>query len=219
MSESRKINTNPVSALDEADSLMASDSAGGFKSVTVSKFLDQAASACACGGRNLIRQSVKVSSAMKITDDGVQGNLDADSYVQLIAAVDMRPFIGEWLTFSMDVAGMNDSSLWEFSINNQNDAVKPLKNGRFFITFVGNEKNCPEKDGTILIDDRGRVLVDMSPSDLHLSNFMVERGKVAHDWSPAPEDILDRLTALEQRGGGNYLSLNRLRFARERRAA
>ena len=44
----------------------------------------------------------------------------------------------------------------------------------------------------------------------------LEHGNVATDWSPAPEDILDRLAALENRGGGNIMPFSSLS---ERRAA
>lgn len=198
MSDSiRKLNENPVTDLADADYIVACDASGALRPIKRSDFL----SGIESGGRNLVKSAIKVIGNSKLNADGsVSFNQQmTDSYFYLYAATDMTNLIGETLTLSFECEGLPSGSTWAFGIGSQIMNHIIVTNGRVSKTFIGNEFTCPAKNGEILIDDS--VAFSGNVSVIKLSNFMLERGSIAHDWTPAPEDILDRLTALENRGG------------------
>lgn len=204
MSESiRKLNENPVTALADTDYIVACDASGALSPITKADFTAAIRTDVGGGGRNLVKSTpTQLGGNMINHGDYLSLSAFRDAFFRVVAATDLRPLIGKPMTFSMECSGIKEGSKIYFGVGSQNINRVRLRNGRCSVTFYGSEITCPDKGNVILIDDHTIDVNGMNPSDIRLSHFMLESGTVAHDWSLAPEEVLERLTALEQRGGG-----------------
>ena len=145
------------------------------------------------GGRNLLKQYIKAGAqTIKINDKSIKlvGN-DKDTYFTLKPWVSLTK--GETYTISFDASGVPDGCKWSFGINNQLASFKfyITKNGRNFAT--GQMASTIGADADFIIDDYSNR--PSGAQNIILSNFKLEKGNKATDWTPAPEVNLFLSTA------------------------
>jgi len=183
MSESiRKLNENPVTALADTDYIVACDSAGNLSPIKKADFIK----GISVGGRNLVKNS-------HISKEG-QYHL-SDCFV----TEPLKP--GTYYTISIYGASLGEGkgsfTLWDYAGMNKIANLQPIGNGIYSTTFI-----IPE---SISLSEFAKFRMFAIPQSVttasSFSHIKIERGTISTDWSPAPEDILDRLTALENRGG------------------
>lgn len=139
------------------------------------------------GGRNLLMQYILAGEqTTKINDLSIKvGTGVGDTYFQLKAH--QKLIKGEIYTISCDASNVPSGCDWTFGVTSQNATwqLHINKNGRCYATGTPNEDILP---GTkFIIDDfTGRP---STASNIILSNFKLELGNKATDWTPAPEDV------------------------------
>ena len=147
------------------------------------------------GGRNLLKQYIRAGGrCVKIDNLTVKvGTEVADTYFYL------RPHCaltaGETYTISCEASNVPDGCNWSFGIRAQSSAWRLYinKNGKIFATGVLDADVNADTD--FILDD-----YENRPStapNIILTNFKLEKGNKATDWTPAPEDIDSRTTVLE----------------------
>lgn len=149
------------------------------------------------GGRNLLKQYIKAGAqTIKINDKSIKlvGN-DKDTYFALKPWVSLT--IGETYTISFNASGVPDGCKWSFSINNQLASFKfyITKNGRNFAT--GQMASTIGADADFIIDDYSNR--PSGAQSIILSNFKLEKGNKATDWTPAPEDTQTQITTISDK--------------------
>lgn len=187
MSESiRKLNENPVTALADTDYIVACDSQGNLSPIKKADFT----AGIQAGGRNLVKNS------------NSKGTTNTYHVATFYFGED-KPKQGEVITVTIwgDFSKIEYLSLWnsggDISIGGAlkiNDNL--LRAHVLWNTF--NDSNPQDIINTVSLQI---FKYPNNNTNVTIDRIMVERGSVAHDWTPAPEDILDRLTALENRGG------------------
>lgn len=187
-----RLNSNPVSAISTSDYILACDASGTLRCVSLGNLLGS----IPVGGRNLVKNSGTV--------------VDTTSYlVSTLYFGDSPLKDGETLTLSV----------WgDFPSSDSYMNVFNLQGHLFCGTVHKLSSNLMRKslvwkhvDGTEYINSVSLFQpIQSDTKQYRIDRVMVERGLVAHDWTPAPEDL---------RGGGNWLLHNYLYSARERRAA
>ena len=145
------------------------------------------------GGRNLLYQYFKTGGATKIIDDRtiqVGQNPRVDTYFYL--RTHEKLYAGEQYTISCDVEGLPEDTYWEFGIAGQSSPFRlnVNKNGR--CTATGIWYKDVDAGATFVLDDVNNRIVEHNNPILKLSNFKLEKGNVATDWTPAPEDMADQ---------------------------
>lgn len=141
------------------------------------------------GGRNLLKEYIRQDkNTTKINDRsikiGVNDNI-VDTYFWLRTTSKLVE--SETYTISCDVSNFpSDGTAWLFGVRVQNSQfVLPVsKNGRCY--GVGIMDKSVEADSELLIDDANTPF--KTATNIILSNFKLEKGNKATDWSPAPED-------------------------------
>lgn len=213
MSTVRKLNENPVTALADTDYIVACDASGAVQPISFANFkADALYNLLKAEGRNLIVWSGrKISHGKNNADGSFSFAEDRDAHIQFKSSVDLSSLIGKTFTLSFDCTGLQTGDNWKFGVGVQSYASTQIHNGKNSITFVGTSLTCKAKGDWILFDDTDREVASI-PS-VKFSNFKLECGSVATDYSPAPEDLNPAW------GGGNRFTSNYLRFTRERRAA
>lgn len=149
------------------------------------------------GGRNLLKQYIKAGAqTIKINDKSIKlvGN-DKDTYFTLKPWVSLTK--GETYTISFDASGVPDGCKWSFGINNQLASFKfyITKNGRNFAT--GQMASTIGADADFIIDDYSNR--PSGAQNIILSNFKLEKGNKATDWTPAPEDTQTQITTISDK--------------------
>lgn len=139
------------------------------------------------GGRNLLHKNIIAgSNTSKINDLSLTiGLSDRDTYFWLTTHVDLIK--GETYTISCDANNVPSGCNFAFGVGAQSNSNFRLyinKNGRCSATgtFTANIK----ADNNVLLDDFDRP---STATNIILSNFKLEKGNKATDWSPAPEDV------------------------------
>lgn len=151
--------------------------------------IDKSISEIEIGGRNLLKPIARKGSAnTSVIDNGIKIDLTTsmDTYFHLDLYNEALP--GETLTLSFDVSGLEGTL--SFGINNQNLNIVSLINGRVYKTFVMDKTRT-----AITIDDNVR---NTSSNNIRLTNFKLEKGNKATDWTPAPEDIDESILAVSK---------------------
>ena len=147
------------------------------------------------GGRNLLKQYIRAGGqTIKISDTSIKlvGNgLDTFFFLKTLVSLTR----GETYTISFDASGVPDGCKWAFGINNQLASFKfyITKNGRNFAT--GQMASTIGADADFIIDDYSNR--PSGAQNIILSNFKLEKGNKATDWTPAPEDVANDISAVD----------------------
>lgn len=139
------------------------------------------------GGRNLLMQYIRAGGqTTKIDDLSIKvGTGVGDTYFYLKAY--QKLIKGEIYTISCDASNVPSGCNWSFGVTVQNATWQLYinKNGRCYATGTPNNDILPGTE--FIIDDlTGRP---STASNIILSNFKLEKGNKATDWTPAPEDV------------------------------
>lgn len=150
------------------------------------------------GGRNLLKRYIRAGyKTTKIDDSSITVGVGSlgDTYFWLKPWVKLTG--GETYTISCDASNVpSNAPNWAFGIRVQNSSFVLIinKNGRCYGTGVLDADI--EADAEILIDDAGNPY--STPPNITLSNFKLELGNKATDWTPAPEDIQENISNSKQ---------------------
>lgn len=140
------------------------------------------------GGRNLLQKYIHAyNQCSKISDTSVKiGTGVGDTYFKLKAYADLK--LGETYTISCDAENVPDGCNWSFGVTRQEATWKLWinKNGRCYAT--GSPAITVPAGTEFIMDDNNNR--PTTPPNIVLSNFKLERGNKATDWTPAPEDYL-----------------------------
>lgn len=139
------------------------------------------------GGRNLLKQYILAGERCEKIDNLTVkvGTQVGDTYFWLKPHCALTA--GETYTISCEASNVPDGCNWSFGIYSQNSNFELYinKNGKIFATGVMSANVAP--GGTLLIDDLyGRP---STATNIILTNFKLEKGNKATDWTPAPEDV------------------------------
>lgn len=139
------------------------------------------------GGRNLLHQYIRAGQhTSKINDKSIKiGTAVGDAFFWLKPHVALVK--GETYTISCDASNVPSGCNWSFGVVNQTSKFQLYinKNGRCSATGI-LEKDVGA-DSEILFDDRFNR--PSTAPNIILSNFKLEKGNKATDWTPAPEDV------------------------------
>ena len=161
------------------------------------------------GGRNLLMQYIRAGGqTTKIDDLSIKiGTGVADTCFYLKAH--QKLIKGEIYTISCDASNVPSGCDWSFGVTAQNATwqLHINKNGRCYATGTPNEDRLPGIE--FIIDDlTGRL---STAPNIILSNFKLEIGNKATDWTPAPEDqeqyVNDKIAASEKTTEESYKAL------------
>lgn len=161
------------------------------------------------GGRNLLMQYIRAGGqTTKIDDLSIKiGTGVADTCFYLKAH--QKLIKGEIYTISCDASNVPSGCDWSFGVTAQNATwqLHINKNGRCYATGTPNEDRLSGIE--FIIDDlTGRL---STAPNIILSNFKLEIGNKATDWTPAPEDqeqyVNDKIAASEKTTEESYKAL------------
>lgn len=161
------------------------------------------------GGRNLLMQYIRAGGqTTKIDDLSIKiGTGVADTCFYLKAH--QKLIKGEIYTISCDASNVPSGCDWSFGVTAQNATwqLHINKNGRCYATGTPNADRLPGIE--FIIDDlTGRL---STAPNIILSNFKLEIGNKATDWTPAPEDqeqyVNDKIAASEKTTEESYKAL------------
>lgn len=148
------------------------------------------------GGRNLLYQYVRTGSrTSKIDDKSIKiGTEVGDTYFYLKTHVALVK--GETYTISCDASNVPSGCNWSFGVGDQASKFQLYinKNGRCSATGI-LEKDVGA-DSEILIDDMSHR--PSTALNIILSNFKLEKGNKATDWTPAPEDQVEKAKIISE---------------------
>lgn len=139
------------------------------------------------GGRNLLMQYIRAGlQTTKINDLSVKvGTNVGNTYFYL--KVHQKLIKGETYTISCDASNVPSGCNWSFGITDQ-VAIWQLhinKNGRCYATGTPHIDTILPGTEFLIDDSSGRPSTAVN---IILSNFKLELGNKATDWTPAPED-------------------------------
>ena len=140
------------------------------------------------GGRNLLKRYIGAGVATSKIDDLsiIVGSSLGDTYFYLKSWLPLTG--GEIYTISCDAENVpSGASNWIFGVRDQNSlfTININKNGRCYGTGVLDNDIAANTE--FLIDDYNHPYT--TPPNIKLSNFKLEKGNIATDWTPAPEDV------------------------------
>ena len=162
------------------------------------------------GGRNLLMQYIRAGSmTTKINDLSIKvGTGSADTYFYLKAH--QKLIKGETYTISCDASNVPSGCNWSFGVIAQAATWQLYinKNGRCYATGTPNTDTVLPGTEFIIDDLNGRP---STAANIILSNFKLEKGNKATDWTPAPEDqeqyVNDKIAASEKTIEDRYKTL------------
>ena len=161
-------------------------------------------------GRNLLKRYIRAGErATKIDDSSITVGVGSigDTYFYL------KPWVklikGKTYTISCDASNVPSSAPdWAFGVRVQGSSFALIinKNGRCYGTGVLDSD--VGADAEIIVDNNSNPY--STPPNITLSNFKLEEGDVATDWSPAPEDKLKQVrfwagTSFEERESAPFI--------------
>lgn len=179
---------------------------GKIESKVSQSDLDKSIANIIIGGRNLVDYASSGGGNTKLDKEGNITFLGEvkDTYFSLTLYEDLVE--GETYTLSLNAENVPEDCNWIFGIQKQTNKyqIKINKNGRLSATFVA-----------IKTDNMRRVLVDdisnaISGVKIKLSNFKIEKGNKATDYTVAPEKtyklvadnikiVTDKITTVESK--------------------
>lgn len=161
-------------------------------------------------GRNLLKRYIRAGErATKIDDSSITVGVGSigDTYFYL------KPWVklikGKTYTISCDASNVPSSAPdWAFGVRVQGSSFVLIinKNGRCYGTGVLDSD--VGADAEIIVDNNSNPY--STAPNITLSNFKLEEGDVATDWSPAPEDKLKQVrfwagTSFEERESAPFI--------------
>ena len=148
------------------------------------------------GGRNLLYQYIRAGSrCSKIDNKSIKiGTEVGDTYFYLKTHVALVK--GETYTISCDASNVPSGCNWSFGVSAQENAFRLYinKNGRCSATGI-IDKTVGADSEIIINDYNGRP---STAPNIILSNFKLEKGNKATDWSPAPEDQVEKAKIISE---------------------
>lgn len=162
------------------------------------------------GGRNLLMQYIRAGGmTTKINDLSIKvGTGVSDTYFFLKAH--QKLIKGETYTISCDASNVPSGCNWSFGVTLQGGPWQLYinKNGRCYATGTLNTDTVLPGTEIIIDDLNGRP---STAANIILSNFKLEIGNKATDWTPAPEDqeqyVNDKIAASEKTTEESYKAL------------
>lgn len=162
------------------------------------------------GGRNLLKQYICAGNmTTKINDLSIKvGTGNADTYFYLKAH--QKLIKGETYTISCDASNVPSGCNWSFGVTAQAATWQLYinKDGRCYSTGTPNQDYILPGTDFILDDSYGRP---STAANIILSNFKLELGNKATDWTPAPEDqeqyVNDKIAASTKTTEESYKAL------------
>ena len=160
------------------------------------------------GGRNLLRKYLQDGSrTSKIDNLSIKigsSSTSGDTYFYLKAAQNLKA--GTLYTISCDASNVPSGTSWSFAVgstSNSNFVLCINKNGRCYAS--GKLNSDVAAGSTILIDDmNGNVAANLN---IVLSNFKLERGGKATDYTPSVEDIQESIDNKLPLSGGTITGI------------
>ncbi|MDE6553127.1 MAG: hypothetical protein K2K98_09255, partial [Muribaculaceae bacterium] len=193
MSETKKVKDGAVSTLAEADVVMCAVN-GVYHPISFANLMAAIKGNIQIGGRNLLLSDLSgAGGGASVVNGKIVLSNDRDSYFYVKLSPTANLKVGETYTVSFDCEGMKDGNAWYMEgVANASVFVIKMKNGRNKASFVMNERQLSSKAGYFMFDDGSRSFPN-GFSAVTLSNFKLERGNMATDYTPAPEDIASGL--------------------------
>ena len=149
------------------------------------------------GGRNLLMQYIRAGGRVtKIDDLSIKvGTEVGDTYFYLRAH--QKLIKGEIYTISCDASNVPSGCNWSFGVTSYQGTwlLHIDKNGRCYGTGTPNSDEILPGAEFVLDDSNGRP---STAANIILSNFKLEKGNVATDWTPAPEDQVNKGDVVNQ---------------------
>ena len=218
MSEPTKINSGIVTTLAATDLIVGTDPGGGtLKPITLDNLLAIVRSNLQIGGRNLLKGSGDWSSWLNQPGRHVVGP-DTYNGLTVVHLSDIDKYQGMLQSISLDAG---ESCVLSFYCKAKTAGTVILRcldknnsNGKSY-SFTISEPDT-WKRYTIhpsMVDGITQVRMERgngSATEVCYCGVKLERGNVATDWTPAPEDL--------GWGGGKSKIYNYLRFAARHRA-
>ena len=139
------------------------------------------------GGRNLLKKYIRTGGGCSKIDDSTikVGTTVGDTYFYLRSHCALTA--GETYTISCEASNVPDGCNWSFGVRNEHGTWQLYinKNGKNFATGVLDTDIGADSD-FILDDMYGKP---STAPNIILTNFKLEKGNKATDWTPAPEDV------------------------------
>ncbi len=211
--DTKDVTQGVVSTISD-DALVMVAGSGGWSPISFADLAKAVRGTLQIGGRNLLLCEVKPSSPnVTFANNIVTFNANADIYFYIKVAPSANLKIGETYTLSFDCEGLKAGNSWVLNgVINARCFNINLANGRNKVTFVMNQLQLG--DGVWFMFDDGARFFPNGFTPVTLSNFKLERGNIATEWTPAPEDL-----ASGAWGGGKSFAFNKLYNLAERRVA
>lgn len=184
MSTTKRLNDpsiGKVTVAPEGSTIPVIDATGKLSGISVGNLLAQGRAALTVGGRNLLKES--------------STQVSHSNYWVIAHTLTDAPAAGE--TVTLTVWGTTEAS--KFMAYNSGDQIKlanveRIAEGVYRATFKWTV-NSAANTSIVLFGGDGKHST--------IKKVKLERGNIATDWTPAPEDILERLANLENLGGVN----------------
>lgn len=191
MSETLELKNQPLSGVLDMNDSVFIESGGTLRRVTLGTLAKAVRDTIKVGGRNLLKDTanfvINTTGTKWLSSKIVDSVLDLNSMAPLTFSCKYRK-IGNPIG-RIAIGAIRGSDWWD-RVGFDADTL-PV-DGVIVKTFE------PNKSATQF------SLFAQSQSGVELYNFKLERGNMATDWSPAPEDLLPQL------GGGNLLPFKSL---------
>ena len=195
MSDAMKINQGAVTSLSDSDMVMASDSGGSFRSISMSNFLASILSSIKIGGRNLLKGTASPFVMSTYPSQSARYNLatllskeDPGSQITVSFSYEYSDIVIGSGTSSHRLGvqiPVKQMSGYQFYVecNYTLDDAKSGK-GRY-------KKTVTLPEGMDLDYTYASVYAQgVDRGNVRIFDIKIERGNVATDWSPAPEDLV-----------------------------
>lgn len=161
-------------------------------------------------GRNLLKRYIRAGErATKIDDSSITVGVGSIGNTYFYLKPWVKLIKGKTYTISCDASNVPSSAPdWAFGVRVQGSSFVLIinKNGRCYGTGVLDSD--VGADAEIIVDDNSNPY--STAPNITLSNFKLEEGDVATDWSPAPEDKLKQVrfwagTSFEERESAPFI--------------
>ncbi len=187
MSEAKKINEGTVTSLSDTDLVLASDSSGTLRPISVANLQKLFRESLQIGGRNLVKDS-----ALDLTTVGSSAKRQLS-----VCLADFPAGTPVTLSFDYEYQGVTLGESPRFGIQTNIKDMGTYTSYAECLHYPVSASGKGRAVRTITLPDgmdiRTTVLScfiqRISGGTVRLSNVKVERGNVATDWTPAPEDL------------------------------
>lgn len=194
MSETKNAHDGVVTSIADTDLVMVVGPQGGLHPVSFANLMKAVRGGIQIGGRNLLLNEFTFpGGGASVVNGKIVMSQNKDNYfaIKLSPSADLK--VGEIYTISFDCDGMKAGNSWLMEgVSSASTFRISLQNGRNKATFVMNQSQIDRIPGAFMFDDDTRSF-PAGFSAVTLSNFKLERGNIATDCTPAPEDIASGL--------------------------